>query len=355
MVGLGGVLSGPASAVTYGTPVSAPSRTVPWVLSFYQSDDPAGDATLVCTATALSPRVVLTAAHCVQGGGFFFVNVGADRLTGGVLVPVEAVVDHAGYSQRLSVNDVAVMRPLLPLPLSSFPRLGSAALTRQVNGRRPPALTLYGWGLNQNRQLTGKLLSARVKPQPAAARRAFGKLFRPKLQLAAGRYNAAARTYAGACSGDSGGPLVVRVKRVPYVVGVTSWGARGCNVRKPTIFTAVSAYGKWLSRSRGSLLGEAQLNNLAVPEVLTDPSISGTPAVGSPLTCNLGDWTDNAKTYTVSWQYSANEQASVDEEAYVVKPTDAGRSLYCEIEMSSDAGTSTFDTDPVTVPAAPPV
>lgn len=138
-------VSVPAAAITYGSPVAQPSRTVPWVLSLYYSSTADGAASFLCTASALSSREVLTAAHCVQGSGYYYVNVGADRLSGGWLDAAEAVVDHSKYSRRLFVNDLAVLRTLTPLRLRSYARLAPAALTRRAtNGRAP--LTLYGWG-----------------------------------------------------------------------------------------------------------------------------------------------------------------------------------------------------------------
>ncbi|KPP56159.1 hypothetical protein Z043_126273, partial [Scleropages formosus] len=48
--------------------------------------------------------------------------------------------------------------------------------------------------------------------------------------------------------GDSGGPLNCQVKGRYYVHGVTSFGSSlGCNtLRKPTVFTRVSAYIGWM-------------------------------------------------------------------------------------------------------------
>lgn len=332
-----GAVAPSADAVTDGSAVAAPSRSVPWVLSLHYSKTAGGTPQFICSASALAPREVLTAAHCVQRVGFYFVKVGAERLKGGRLIPVEAVVDNSRYSKRLLVNDLAVLRPLTPLGLSRYPRLAKAALTRQVNGVRPPVLTIYGWGLNQNRRLTGQLLKARLQPQARAAAQAFGPNFRPKLMLAAGKYHPVSRTYSGACYGDSGGPLVVTFKRVPHVVGVTSFG-RGCNVKAPTVFTTASAYRKWIGSARGSLPRAALHDNRALPVNTAAPAVTGTVALGSALTCAPGAWSSNATSHTVTWYHDRYDDELGTGPQHVVTAADAGEALYCEVAMSSDAG-----------------
>uniref|UniRef100_A0A8C3QTG6 Peptidase S1 domain-containing protein n=1 Tax=Cyanoderma ruficeps TaxID=181631 RepID=A0A8C3QTG6_9PASS len=51
------------------------------------------------------------------------------------------------------------------------------------------------------------------------------------------------------CQGDSGGPLHCAVNGQYQVHGVTSFvSSQGCNVlRKPTVFTRVSAYVSWIN------------------------------------------------------------------------------------------------------------
>lgn len=352
--GVGVALGAPASAVTYGATVNAPSRTVPWVLSlFYSGSSDAADPRFVCTATALSTREVLTAAHCVQDSGFYFVRVGADRLTDGRLIAVDAVLDHRGYGDRVNLNDVATLRTLWPMDLKAYPRPASAALVSKVNGKRPPVLTLYGWGETHDRRVPKQLLSARLDPQPVAARATYRSLFRPKLMLAAGKHNKSRNTYTGACYGDSGGPLVTTVNGVPYVVGVTSFGTAGCKKSAPTIFTSVGAYSRWLSSARRALPTEAQRNNRALPEWLTDPSVTGTVTIGNTVTCNVGGWTENGSAAFVTWHHEQGDLVN-DGPTHVVSQEDAGRQLYCEVEVASDAGSSTRASAAVPVAASAP-
>ena len=58
--------------------------------------------------------------------------------------------------------------------------------------------------------------------------------------IGAGRYFPDEILYGGGCTGDSGGPLYMGASRT--IIGLTAFGARGCTVYKPTIFTRVDFY-----------------------------------------------------------------------------------------------------------------
>lgn len=51
----------------------------------------------------------------------------------------------------------------------------------------------------------------------------------------------------GVCTGDSGGPLAIN----GVLVGVTSWGASGCQGGVPDVFARVSKYVDWIAYHTG--------------------------------------------------------------------------------------------------------
>lgn len=252
--GLVGPAAAPAGAVTFGRTVARPTVSAPWVISIFAAGGGSPTPVFICSGTALSAREVLTAAHCVAPRGLrYFVKVGADRLSGGRLVAVAGVSRHSGYRPRSVVHDIAVVRTRSDLGLRSYPRLADPATMTGVRGSRPPGLVLFGWGNNHTGRLPGTLSYARLSPQTRAAQRAFGRLFRPHLMVAAGRHLPASNAYAGGCNGDSGAPLIMTARGLPHVVGVVSFGKEGCNVKAPTVFTSVGDYAGWIVQARRQL------------------------------------------------------------------------------------------------------
>jgi hypothetical protein len=292
--------AGAASAVAWGTWVDTPAKTVPWVLPLYKTDGPYPPGKAVCTVTAIAPQVVVTAAACVAAPGFYSVGIGGNLLTYGTYDQVEAVLPDPHYSATSRLHDIAVLRTLRPMGLTSYARIAPLSVTRRLAGDPGRLMTLLGWGRNEDASSTTRLREGLVLRQDAAAAKAYAR-FRPGPMLAAGRPRPGIRGYTRACGVDEGGPLVIRYGGVPYLVGVTSWGAPGCTAHKPSVFTAVASHRVWLHDAVAALPARAASQNRAVPETLTSPTVTGPVAVGSTLTCHPGTWTANARAIGYRW------------------------------------------------------
>nr|CAD7432785.1 unnamed protein product [Timema monikensis] len=59
--------------------------------------------------------------------------------------------------------------------------------------------------------------------------------------------------------GDSGGPLVWEIDRVPYLVGVVSWGEGKGSLESPGVYTKVSFYKKWIKTHTKDTSHQTQL------------------------------------------------------------------------------------------------
>ena len=70
----------PSSAITFGREVTNGSTSYPSVVSIWMAEDAEDDARLQCSGTLITNRIVLTAAHCVNSTGLYFVQYGADQL-----------------------------------------------------------------------------------------------------------------------------------------------------------------------------------------------------------------------------------------------------------------------------------
>lgn len=173
----------------------------------------------LCSGIVVAPQAVLTAAHCVSGGGSYRVfhrNGSEPRFTG-----IAAIVRHPGFvsdairTRKRSI-DLALVK--LEAPLSGFEPAG---LSAGAQPRAGAAVTVRGHGLanEQGGDTTGSARSATLNVVEPYG---LGKI----LLWAQG-------SGAGACHGDSGGAMT---ERNGIVVAVTSWseGANGARCGKLT-------------------------------------------------------------------------------------------------------------------------
>src|ERR1700722_1515128 len=87
-----------------------------------------GDKAGFCSALVLSPRVLLTAAHCLRPLRDMAVHY-RDAANGAVIIPVDAAIAHSLYradaiKTRVESIDLALIRTVRPLP----PRFAGAVI-----------------------------------------------------------------------------------------------------------------------------------------------------------------------------------------------------------------------------------
>jgi trypsin len=219
-----------------------------------------------CGGSFIAPRIVVTAAHCVEDmQKKIFVSSGLSlnsQHSGAPLIPVEAILPHPYYDPTKLTNDIAILylgsydpaalpRPIIPITLNV-----DGAFPDEVPGTK---VTVTGWG---NTSSFGKLYddplrSADLDVVPVTrCSLAPGYDDVDERQICAGDL---AQGGIDACNGDSGGPLVAKKADGSLsLVGVVSWG-EGCALAgKPGVYTRVSAFYDWIQATVAQLQPRSQ-------------------------------------------------------------------------------------------------
>jgi len=196
--------AGPALAVTGNAPPATgwAARAIVMVV------DRHGD---LCTGTALTRDLVLTAAHCVAHGEPHTVRA----FQTGAHVAVRAVARHPrfnfeSYTASRATADVALIKLAMPLPDIVVPAALAAARRVKVG----ETLTIAGFGTTADGSARGlgvpRMARLTVTGIPGSLQI---RLYDPATRNA--------RAGLGACTGDSGGPAFDG--EGPLVIGVVSW------------------------------------------------------------------------------------------------------------------------------------
>lgn len=166
---------------------------------------------VVCTATLVAPRLLLTAAHCLADGALPDADFGAVPGTDDVRVPLVATQRHPAFDAARLDNDVALALLGDDAPAGAAPyALPAGPLDAQ--SLAGAALRLVGYG---------KTAAGAATP----ARKRSGSSVVAALSDATFTF---APSPSQTCEGDSGGPAFATVGGVERVVGVTSSGDAAC-------------------------------------------------------------------------------------------------------------------------------
>lgn len=265
-------------------------KATPWFVLLMIATRGGGEA--MCGGTAISPRWIVTAAHCVEhaeGNGLIkevsppgsatrdlvvierklsYAAVNPISLPTAQNLPLrkrirwKRIVVPASYVHNWSTwpdtgvpvenirHDIALIQTARPLKTKPLPYAGK----REFGNGLP--LQVLGFGLQDSdngNSVSEYLRVANVIDLAGSARAGCGwasLVNHPSLDMAT-NICAGATDGADSCRGDSGGPLKT-VGRRQALVGVVSWGPDcGGGTESPGIYTRVSHFAKWIKKVTG--------------------------------------------------------------------------------------------------------
>jgi secreted trypsin-like serine protease len=216
-----------------------------------------GDSALSCTGTVISPRLVLTAAHCIEDldrGGIaapsrFTVVTGLAnpyRSSEAERLDVAATHVFPQYNPGTGRGDAGLL--VLASPTSAPPiALATAADAPLYAGGA--TVSLAGWGLTRfSTRSSSQVLQATsaVVENPTTCKgrtQPYQSTYSPAAQMCT---SSPPGLRTGGCFGDSGGPAIAqRADGSVVEIGVISTGGPGCSTKVPNVFTRADLVSTW--------------------------------------------------------------------------------------------------------------
>ncbi len=221
----------------------------------------------LCSGAVIAPEIILTAAHCLMGGGSISV-VSLDTRFRARRQIVVAVLPHPSFVPGTTPRtqpgtDLALLRLAQPLPRDIEPlTLGSGLWQGET-------ITMAGYGLSaENNKRTARRL------RETQLVNAGNYTTQNTVKVAVDAENRGETSGAGACRGDSGGPVLRGGSRSRDLVGIVSWSSGPLKTQAKricggfTAITPVSDYRNWITEGSARLRA---LGSEAPPEQAAEP------------------------------------------------------------------------------------
>ncbi|MGW0626514.1 S1 family peptidase [Streptomyces sp. NPDC002758] len=190
-----------------------------------------------CGGTLVTPKKVVTAAHCMVGETTGSVRVVGGRTylngTNGTVSRVSKIWINPNYTDANNGDDVAVLTLSTSMPYTTASYVSSSQTSLYAAGT---TARILGWGTTSESGSSSNQLRTATVPivSDSGCRSSYGSDFVQSDMVCAGYSSGSVDT----CQGDSGGPLLIG----GVLAGITSWGEGCAEAGYPGVYTRLTTF-----------------------------------------------------------------------------------------------------------------